>query len=553
MTGLGNVLLIKIFMNRVITIKSRYNWSLILFITILFIHLSACSERTSESVESPKDGFIRVKDQMFVDYLGRQVILNGINLINKNQMDNYVCALTPETFSKVRQFGFNVIRLGIIWDGLEPEAGVYNEDMFKCLDERIQWAKENDLYVIIDMHQDLFSVKYSDGAPVWATLDEGKPHHTGEVWSDSYLISPAVQTAFDNFWENTPVEDSIGVQDHYANLWKYIAERYADETTVVGYDIMNEPFPGSLANEIMLTMVQAYGQWLAEETGQKLPEAEKLFAMWNSIEGRHNVLKTMEDTTVYKRVLLSTTDIIHDFEKGQLMAMYEKVGQAIREVDTNHILFIEHSYFCNPGVPSGIQPLKDAEGKIDRKVAYTPHGYDLLVDTEAYKEASTARVEYLFKTAKKTADRLNMPMLVGEWGAWGSNEGAYVHQADKIMRLFESQQSSQTYWAYYNNIEKNSFFKVLTKPYPTAVAGEIIKYSYDWENEIFTCEWEENSSMDVPSLFYLPDVSQLEEENINLNPGGYGFEIKTLDIGASARLNIQPLKENIIRKLTIQF
>lgn len=58
-------------------------------------------------------------------------------------------------------------------DRLEPEPGVYNEDYLKEIDERIQWAEQNNLFVVLDMHQDLFSVKYSDGAPEWATLDEG--------------------------------------------------------------------------------------------------------------------------------------------------------------------------------------------------------------------------------------------------------------------------------------------------------------------------------------------------------------------------------------------
>lgn len=529
---------------------NKYNYLLIFVLIVLGV---ACTGSMENRKIKPGQEFVSVKDQMFVDHIGRQLILNGINLINKNQKDDYVCALTPETFFKVKQFGFNVIRLGIIWDGLEPEPGVYDEEMFKCLDERIQWAKEYGLYVLIDMHQDLFSVKYSDGAPIWATLDEGKPHLSGEVWSDSYLISPAVQTAFDNFWENTPAEDGIGIQDHYANLWKIIAERYANEPIVIGYDIMNEPFPGSLANEIMPTMVGAYRQWMAEQSGQKAPQIEELFAMWNSIEGRHNVLKTMEDTVVYKRVLLSTTELLHKWEQGPLMSMYERVGQAIREVDTNHILFMEHNYFSNPGVPSGIQPIKKANGELDKKVAYTPHGYDLLVDTEGYKEASTDRVEYLFKTAKKTAERLNMPMLVGEWGAWGSDEEAYVIHAEKIMRLFEEEQCSQTYWAYYNGIESIRFLQAIIKPYPKAVAGKIKEYSFDPANKIFTCQWEEDSLIEDPSLFYLPEASISDAISIKLTPEGDNYELMSQDGENLTILKIPVLGENKIRKLTIQF
>src|SRR5690625_7014008 len=124
------------------------------------------------------------------------------------------------------------------------------------------------------MHQDLFSVKYGDGAPEWATLDEDLPHVTGDVWSDAYLMSPAVQTAFDNFWNNTPAEDGVGIQDRFAQLWKHIAERYADNRTVIGYDILNEPFIGSDAQHVMPILLTAFAGVYAEETGVILSEEE---------------------------------------------------------------------------------------------------------------------------------------------------------------------------------------------------------------------------------------------------------------------------------------
>ena len=136
---------------------------------------------------------ITIDGTSFVDGAGRQILLNGVNLVNKNPEEQYIGKEGPETFQNFKKWGFNVIRLGIIWDGLEPEPGIYNEAYLKKIDQQIEWAKAAGLYVFLDMHQDLFSVKYSDGAPQWATLDEGKPHVTGSVWSDAYLISPAVR------------------------------------------------------------------------------------------------------------------------------------------------------------------------------------------------------------------------------------------------------------------------------------------------------------------------------------------------------------------------
>jgi len=88
-------------------------------------------------------------------------------------------------------------------------------------------------------------MKYSDGAPEWATLTDGKPHIAeGAVWSDAYFTSQAVHAAFDNFYANKPGPGGVGLQDRYAQAWRFLAEHYANNATVIGYDLMNEPFAG---------------------------------------------------------------------------------------------------------------------------------------------------------------------------------------------------------------------------------------------------------------------------------------------------------------------
>src|SRR5699024_3751096 len=122
------------------------------------------------------EGFLQGRGDQFIDPQGRQVILNGTNYVSKNPEENYMRSADPELFRVFRYEVINVLRLGIMWDGLEPEPGQYNEAYLKEIDRRIEWAAENDIYVFLDMHQDLFSVKYADGAPEWATLDEDLPH-----------------------------------------------------------------------------------------------------------------------------------------------------------------------------------------------------------------------------------------------------------------------------------------------------------------------------------------------------------------------------------------
>jgi endoglycosylceramidase len=49
------------------------------------------------------------------------------------------------------------------------------------------------------MHQDLFSMEFSDGAPKWATIDQGKPHNKGTVWSDWEVSFGADASLLANF------------------------------------------------------------------------------------------------------------------------------------------------------------------------------------------------------------------------------------------------------------------------------------------------------------------------------------------------------------------
>jgi endoglycosylceramidase len=118
----------------------------------------------------PPSAFITTSGMRFIDTEGREILLRGVNIVDKSPQRNYLSWHSEEDFARLRDWGMNVIRLGIIWDGLEPEPGVYNDEYLAEIDKRIEWAAKYGLYVFLDMHQDLYRVLYSDGAPEWATL-----------------------------------------------------------------------------------------------------------------------------------------------------------------------------------------------------------------------------------------------------------------------------------------------------------------------------------------------------------------------------------------------
>jgi len=488
-------------------------FSVILFIAVLFV---ACNPTTQSGSDQE---FVRVEGQKFLDPDGRQILFSGINFISKNPQEDYMPPQGEETFRQFKNWGFNCIRLGIIWDGLEPEPGQYNEDYLKEIDKRIKWAADNDIYVYLDMHQDLYGAKYSDGAPDWATLDEGKPHYWGAVWSDSYLISPAVQTAFDHFWLNSPAPDGVGIQDHYANLWKHIAQRYADNTTVIGFDIMNEPFMGSSAQQVLPLMLGAYAQVYAEETGKMPPSPEELEAIWTDEASRIQALEFIATEDKYSRVVDAVYELSADFERNHLQPMYQKVADAIRSVDMHHILFFNHNYFVNTGVPTVLEATTLSDGSPDPNVAYAAHGYDLVVDTKEVENPSYERVEFIFKRVAESGKRMNMPVMVGEWGAFHGKSLKMIETARHLVNLFETHQFSNTYWAYYADIADYPYFQqAIIRPYPQHIAGDLLAYDYEFESGCFTCSWEEKGNSKAPTVIYVPNLKNLSQDDIVMSP-----------------------------------
>jgi endoglycosylceramidase len=399
----------------------------------------------------------------FLDASGKPLLLHGINVANKSPEERYVGDFTPDDYAAIRSWGMNCIRLAIFWDGLEPQPGHLDPAYLELIAQRVEWAKARGLYVLLDMHQDLYSVEFSDGAPAWATLDEGKPFTRTAVWSDAYYSSPAVQAALDHFWANSTAPDGVGLQDHYARVWQFVAHRFRDEPAVIGYDLMNEPFPGKDAPRVLQASLERLSEMLAGRLGAKAPAFQELFAMESTPQGRRQIAKWLEDMALFTGMLEPATPIMQDFERGRLMPMYEQVRTAIRAVDPRHVLFLEPAMSANVGIPSALTPLADESGKRDPEQAYAPHGYDLVTDTNSIDLESNERVALILQRHGKLARTLQMPMLVGEWGAFYGNPAA-AGAARFTVRQFDLLGCGDLYWAYRRELVESPLLRSLERP-----------------------------------------------------------------------------------------
>ncbi|MDH7604154.1 MAG: cellulase family glycosylhydrolase [Melioribacter sp.] len=202
-------------------------------------------------IAQPKN-FVRIEGKNFIDVNGNKIFLKGINLGNwlnpegymfhlKNinsyrLIDNLIKELvgpeetnkfwesfrnnyiTREDIAFIKKVGFNHIRVPFNFKLflIEDHPEIFLEEGFKRLDDVIKWCKEFNLYVVLDMH----------AAPGGQTGD-----NIDDSWGYPFLFES-------NLMQQTTI-----------NLWKKIAERYKDETIILGYDLLNEPIPHYLDNK----------------------------------------------------------------------------------------------------------------------------------------------------------------------------------------------------------------------------------------------------------------------------------------------------------------
>lgn len=367
---------------------------------------------------------ITVKGNKLIDENGNEFIPHGINMVCKEKSRGYIGEYSEKDFEWLKEKGFNLIRLGIFWDAAEPGPGNIDDSYFDKVDEIIGRAKKAGIPVFLDMHQDLFSIDFEDGAPSWATITDGAEHVRTELWSESYLMSGAVMRAFDNFWDNTEAVDGIGIKTHFINLWRYIAKRYKNNEYVIGYDVLNEPFPGSDGGKVAMIL----GEALA------------------NVEG--GAIENITDESALFDIISKIEPVTCEFELKKLMPFYNEIGEAIRKEDKDTILFIESNYFSNAGIPSHISVPVNTKGTEIENVLYAPHGYDILVDTDGYDVGGNERIDLIFSSLIGKAKSLNIPALIGEWGCYPNASEAQKDQARHILELLKNAGMGEVYFDY---------------------------------------------------------------------------------------------------------
>jgi endoglycosylceramidase len=185
---------------------------------------------------------------MLRDEEGRSLVLRGFNAKQAGIFDvsfsdgraprEDVPPFDADDAALIRSHGFNVIRLPINWSAIEPQPQQYQSAYLDKVAAFVAICRAASLYVLLDFHEDGYSKELcEDGAPVWAivplpaVLPPGGPPASWDCHT-----SPAAVAAHTSFFA-----DADGLQESFAAMAKFVATRFAEDRTVIGYELFNEP------------------------------------------------------------------------------------------------------------------------------------------------------------------------------------------------------------------------------------------------------------------------------------------------------------------------
>jgi endoglycosylceramidase len=379
------------------------------------------------------------------DARGRAVILHGVNMVYKRPpYEPAATGFGPDDARFLARHGFDSIRLGMIYAGVEPQPGAYSPEYLRGIKRTQQLLARRGIFSLLDFHQDLYNERFTgEGFPDWAVLDDGLPAEPLTGFPGTYLSSPGLNRSFDNLWANRPASDGVGLQDHYAAAWREVASRFDRQPYVLGYDLLNEPWPGS--------------DWPTCAVAAGCPA----------------------------------------FESQKLAPLHERAIDAIREVDRRHLVWYEPVVFTNFGVEDNHPDTGDPRAGLSFHTYCFP-GF-LGASCQVQEEQSV-------QNANERADANGDTLLLSEFGATDDPDviTRMTALADRYMSSWQwwhycacddpttsgpgnvqAIVADPSLPARGANVLRDKL-ALIERPYPRAVAGTPLRFGFDPTTREFT-------------------------------------------------------------------
>ena len=461
------------------------------YILNLFVLFAFITTIASFSIDSTKS--------FILDNEGRYSVFHGVNVIIKlppylpdlDKFDPMNSLNTEYDLKTMKKMGFNMVRLGVIWEAVERQPGVYDMEYLQKVEEIINTLGKNGIYTMVDAHQDAFSRNFcGEGVPYFYTnelgydkkcnanivtqflgfvgtcknldyfnftYDENGLPVIDDCKKNSFIeyhFLAEFSSAYKKFYENVN-----NIQDKFVEFWKVVATKFKGNKYVLGYDLWNEPSPGGFLEDFK-----------------------------NIIPGRPDLYS--------------------------VLPLYKKVNEALRDIDPNYIL-----YFENTPIPDTLPimgglvwgTMKEKPGDDNEPQVYNFHSYCCVSGANACENGEASLKNSLnlcpkfhknkFKTEMDNArNNLHVPMFVSEFGACSDSQACY----NEIMNVISICEENFISWSYWNY-----------KPYGdhTTTAIQLVEYEgiYNPDGTVQTIKEKSLSRAYVPYYQGLPIDFKFEE------------------------------------------
>lgn len=420
-------------------------------------------------------------DPPFVrDRHGRAVFFHGVNAVWKKAPFHPPSKLFGAPAAKslfddrdarlMKKIGFNSVRLGVPWEAVEPKQDRFDKSYVDKMEKIADMLGRHGMTVMLDHHQDMYNERYEGGGfPDWATIDDGVPATNCCGFPGNYF-TPAVMRAYDNLYANRD-----GLWDEFGDYWHYLAKRFRGKNYLIGYDLFNEPWPGT--------------QWPTCANSEGCPIFDTQF----------------------------------------LQPLFEHLIASIRKADRAGIIWWEPNVTNDFGAGNavGLQtPIEDVAG--NQGISF--HAYCLvggnLVPGVSQKDdpACPVQQDLTFQQQQEASARNGSGLFLTEFGA--SDD---LVDLSRMADLADDNMVSWHYWHYgewgdptttgsggaqslfrddrrrFQTIKLDKLM-VLARPYPQAIAGRPVRFSFDLggEERAFELVYETDPKIKRPTEIFIP-------------------------------------------------
>eukprot|EP01090_Pellita_catalonica_P023564 TRINITY_DN9788_c0_g1_i1.p1 TRINITY_DN9788_c0_g1~~TRINITY_DN9788_c0_g1_i1.p1 ORF type:complete len:492 (-),score=67.04 TRINITY_DN9788_c0_g1_i1:16-1491(-) len=225
------------------------------------------------------------KHNFLLDSHNRVRIFHGVNVVRQtppwfNTAERGL--LSDAAVENLKEWGFNIVRLGVMWVGIEPSPGVWDDFILNLTRTYIARLADADIYTLLDCHQDDFAPKFcGDGLPDWLVHDSdalpfAEPIHPkienhtecSKYNYFTYYFSDAVSQTFQNLYDN-----EYGMQTAFIKYWRKIASEFTNSEGVIGFELINEPWIGDFYSNPLLAIPGIADIWNLQPMYDKLAAA----------------------------------------------------------------------------------------------------------------------------------------------------------------------------------------------------------------------------------------------------------------------------------------